>query len=415
MSTLKIKYNKNIHQEKFHADTDSRILHLSAGYAAGKSFALVMKMIQLSVINKNMDGGLVAPTYGELTKDVIPILETVSAENNFEYKFNKQEKWIRFPWTAGRVWLATGERKIRGPNWAFACINEATLLDASTFKDVIGRIRLKDSKAPQLAMSGTPEGTEHWLYKELIEKQNPYANVIYGDTRNNAHNLDPFYIQTLLESYDEVMIDAYLKGLWVNMKGNRFYYSYDPDKNHAPNTFNPDHEILIAMDFNVNPMTCTLWHKHEGVIYGFDEITLQGADTKKLCDAIKARGYDPAKCIVYPDPSGNSRKTSGRSDVQILKENGFLDVRFKPVAPRMRQRQLNVNNLLSKQQIIFNPITMPKLKQDLAAVSQDMISLGKDKKNPELTHWSDGLDYLCDIEFPFSGKKPTIKTFVHTI
>lgn len=413
MTTLKIKYQKNLHQEEFHEDDINRILYLSCGYGGGKTYSLIMKMIKLSWLNRNIDGGLVAPSFPELKRDVLPTLEQIATDSEFEYKHHKSDNWIRFPWTTGKIWLASAERKIRGPNWGFAGINEVTLLKESSYNEVLGRVRIKKAKCSQIVMSGTPEGTEHWLYKNLIENKNPYANVIYGDTRNNAHNLDPIYLKSLEESFDAVMLDAYLRGLWVNMKGNRFYYSYDPDKNHQPIKYNPDYPVLIAMDFNVNPMTCTLWHKHDDSLYGFDEITLMSADTKKLCDAIKARGYKPENCTIYPDPTGKNNKTNGKSDIKILKEEGFTNVLHKPKAPSMRTRQLNVNNLLDKEQIIINKNTMPKLHQDLQSVSQCQITLGKDKKNMDLTHWSDGLDYLCDIEFPFSGKKPRIKQFQH--
>jgi hypothetical protein len=49
---------------------------------------------------------------------------------------------------------------------------------------------------------------------------------------------------------------------------------------------------------------------------------------------------------------------------------------------------------------------MLSLRKDLQAVEQDPVTLEKSKKNPKLTHASDGLDYGCDILFEFSGKKP---------
>jgi len=84
-------------------------------------------------------------------------------------------------------------------------------------------------------------------------------------------------------------------------------------------------------------------------------------------------------------------------------------VRARSSQPRFRQRQLNVNNLLDKGIVLFNPDKMPTLKKDFEGVEQDPITLEKSKKNPKLTHASDGFDYMCDILFEFSGKKPTTK------
>jgi hypothetical protein len=49
---------------------------------------------------------------------------------------------------------------------------------------------------------------------------------------------------------------------------------------------------------------------------------------------------------------------------------------------------------------------MPAMRKDLLLVEQDVVHLDKVKKNQELTHASDGLDYGCDILYPFSGHKP---------
>jgi hypothetical protein len=116
------------------------------------------------------------------------------------------------------------------------------------------------------------------------------------------------------------------------------------------------------------------------------------------------RGYTPDNTIIYPDPAGQGRRTSGKSDHAILRQAGY-EVKAKKAAPRMRDRQNCVNNLLNKKMLKFNPDAMPKLKKDLQAVEQDVSTMEKIKTNDQLTHASDGLDYLCDILFPLSGKR----------
>lgn len=43
------------------------------------------------------------------------------------------------------------------------------------------------------------------------------------------------------------------------------------------------------------------------------------------------------------------------------------------------------------------------LTEPVLYLEQDPITLEKMKANPKLTHFSDGLDYMTDILFPFSG------------
>ena len=59
----KIKFKPNKHQAEFINDTQSKFLHLSAGFGAGKSYALIMKLFQLSSANKDQPGGLLCPSY----------------------------------------------------------------------------------------------------------------------------------------------------------------------------------------------------------------------------------------------------------------------------------------------------------------------------------------------------------------
>jgi hypothetical protein len=405
---IPISYKKNAHQEQFHCDLASKIIHLSAGYSAGKSHALCMKALQLSAINRKVDGGLLCPTFKDFKKDILPLFEKIFEENQIQFKFHRQDHYFIFPWSKKKLWIVSGENKLRGPNWGYALVNEVTLIPLERFREVLARVRDKGAVIPQIATVGTPEGIASPYYEFFIEKPptDIPVRVVYGNTKDNEYNLDPGFIKMLEATYDKISLDAYLKGLWINMNGNQFYYSYDPDKNEnrtirevktAP--------VLVGLDFNVEYMTATLWHRDDDSLLGFGEITLDNnADTKKMGEALIIRGYTPERVKIYPDPAGHHRSTKGQPDHAILREMGF-EVIARNIAPRMRERQLNVNNLLDKGRIIINPDTMPRLRKDLQAVEQDPVNMEKIKKIKSLTHASDGMDYLCDIVFPFSSPR----------
>jgi hypothetical protein len=407
---LRIRYKRNPHQNEFHSDISTKLLHLSTGFGGGKSYAAVMKAFQLSQLNPGVSGGLLCPTYAEFKKDMLPLFEMICEENRIKYNYHQTEHYFRFPWSRGRLYVASAEKKLRGPNWGYCVINEVTLIPLMRYREALGRVRDKRSVISQIASVGTPEGTGSEYYEFFIEKPptDPRltTRVIYGDTRDNADNLDPSYIPMLEASYDKTMLDAYLRGLWVNMNGNQFYYSYDQKKNEDRSIqHNPNETVHAFMDFNVQFMTVTLWHFDGQRLRGFDEIVIENnASTDTMCRRMKERGYTPERTIIYPDPAGRARKTTGQPDHVVLRNNGY-EIRIKGQAPLMRQRQLNTNNLLDKTLIQFNPDAMPTFRRDLQAVEQDPITLEKVKKNPKLTHASDGFDYGCDIIFPFSGKR----------
>jgi hypothetical protein len=348
-----------------------------------------------------------APTYGELKRDIIPIFEDIFEKNNLTryVKYHGTDHYYKFPWTKGRLYLFSAENKLRGPNLGYFLINESTLIKQERYLEAIGRVRVKGAPYPQVASVGTPEGVGNYVYESFVDKPMQGSRIIYGDTRANAENLSPTYIQSLENSYDKITLDAYLRGLWVNMNGNQFYYAYRPERNHAEIERIEHETVHCFMDFNVEYMTATFWHKIGAELLGFDEIVIENnADTDKMVKAMIMRGYTPDNTIIYPDPAGKNRRTSGRSDHIILRTAGY-EVIARLAAPRMRDRQLNTNNLLDKGMVRFNHKRMPSLTKDFQAVEQDTITLDKVKKNPKLTHASDGFDYGCDILFPMSGKR----------
>lgn len=410
---LKFNYKRNLHQTEFHNDVKTKFLHLSAGYGAGKTYALCMKLFHLSFLNRNLAGGLICPSYSDFKKDVLPTIEGILDSRQIRFSYHQTDHFFFFPWSNAKIYVATGERKLRGPNWAFACINELTLMPIERYREVIGRVRVRHATHPQIASVGTPEGISSPYFTSFIESPMKNSKVIYGSTEENAINLDPSYVDSMKDSYDEKSLRAYLYGEWINMGSQLFYYSYDPavndDKQIKEDTYAPVH---VSLDFNVDPMAATVWQYDGRHLKAVNQIKLNDADTNKLAVALKARGYTPDRSILYPDPAGNARSTKGQPDIVILKNHGFTEIRVRSKAPGMRQRQLNVNNLLSKGTIRINPDLAPGIKKDLLGVEQDKVTLEKVKKNPELTHFSDGLDYLCDILFPYSGSRPQRSTVI---
>jgi hypothetical protein len=103
--------------------------------------------------------------------------------------------------------------------------------------------------------------------------------------------------------------------------------------------------------------------------------------------------------------------TKGMPDNEILKAEGFYSVHVRSRAPLIRKRQLAVCALLEQGRIMYNPDKMPNMRKDFLLVEQDKVTLEKVKKNPLLTHASDGLDYGTDILFEDVGRKPQSQVF----
>lgn len=405
---MRIEFDKLPAQRKLFEDETTRIQMFSAGYGSGKTFLLCMKMLRLSYLNKRHSGGLMCPSYPDLKRDVIPTFEEILQKNRIPYRYHSTEKWFKFPWMGrlAKLYMFSAENRLVGPNLAYAGINEMSSVPKARFYETIFRVRVKNAKCPQIVLVGTPQDEYMFLEEfvqeqEAIEAKKPGSfKVTYANTTENIY-IDEGYAETLRNSLDKRSQEVFLNGQIVRLGGDYFYYGFQPSKNVTDQaTYNPDLQVGVGMDFNVGRMTATLWQRQGNDTWCFDEIVILGnSDTPQMCDAIKAR-YPVSKVILYPDASAKSRSSKGRSDLDIMLAAGFTDIRFLGVNPKLRDRQLMMNNRFEKGWTKINP-KCKNLIKDLKSVKQKA-DFTKDKSVIELTHASDSMDYYHTTEYNFS-------------
>lgn len=419
---IKWRYKKNRHQKIYHEDVLTRFLHLSGGYGCGKTYGLVMKGFQLSWLNRDIPGGLLVGSYTEYKRDVLPAINEILESHRLiqHCRYHGSDKTWTFPWSKAPLYVVTAENPLKGPNWGYGLINELSFIPFVRFREMMGRVRHKGSKFPQIASSGTYEGI-HPEYDDFFwDKPNPASKVIQGSTRDNTENLEAGFIPMLESAYDSKQVAAYVDGERVNLLGNLFYYAYS-GKNEVPGYKIPDnvHGFLVTLDFNVDPFCAGIWVRDAYGVVCVDQVKLEGGkgyDSRQMLIALHKRGYNGTNCALFPDPAGAARATQGKPDIDQFRHGipemgipGFSEIHVKSSAPRLRQRQLNSNNLLEKRIVRVDPVKAPDMKKDLMKVTQDPVTLEKVKDNPTLTHFSDGMDYMLDILFPWSGVRSEVR------
>jgi len=253
------------------------------------------------------------------------------------------------------------------------------------------RERLRGRKDSQLYLVSSPEGFST-CYEILQQNPNPDTKLIKAKTTDNYH-LSKGYVADIMATYDERMAMAYINGEFVNLNAMCAHYAFDR-KLHVQPVPKPAHEIplFIGIDFNVHPMTATVGYitTESGVDYFniFDEYYLHNSNTYMLADLI-AEDYPDRIITCYPDPTGESRKTSSDiSDLEILKRKGF-EVRFRHnIAQR---RSLNyANGALSHNRVRIDP-SCKHLIQDLEQVTTDSFGQIEKPTGTMLTHISDAM------------------------
>jgi len=375
-----------------------------------------MKLLKLCSLNPGLPGGLLAPDLKMFKRDVLPTLREICDANNIPMRFHGTEYELHFPTTDSRIYVFHGEDKgqsIRGPNLAFGLINEVTLIDYESFTAFVGRIRLKKANLRQLAMSGTPEGFT-WHYEYFIENPREDTDLIFGNTKDNIYVSDD-YVKMLYDSYDGLMAQQFVEGAYINLTGRRACYAFSRQKHVNPEiVYNPDLPVWVSLDFNLYPMAATLWHRVPNLqthmrgsaspiwLRAFDEIALNSSDTDEMAQAIKDKlGEAWRQCAIFPDPAGDagSTKSKGKSDIDILKQHGFTDIRYKRSITSVRDCLNAANNLFEKGRIEVSP----KCKNFIADLEQCILKQGTsliDKSDPKRSHWLDGFKDMVDYEFP---------------
>lgn len=401
-------------QEKVYNNDTHKIVMQSAGLGSGKTHQLCRKLIKLSAINQGHPGAILCPTFKDFRRDVKPemyeILEQgLNLKEGKHFWFHKSYAEFSFIWNKKPLYVLSGEQPIAGPNLAYCGINEFSLIRYERIKEMLRRVRLKDAPLLQRVLVGTPEDVYAWLeefvdLQEKEEEKKPGSFAIYyADTAENYH-VDSEYRDHLSTMLDSKAMQVFASGQIVSLRGDYYYYLFDKQRNVRPVQYDPKKLIYIGMDFNVGKMTASMGQidlNGQGLkrISFFDELIIEGnSDTKQLAEAICNR-FNPKNCMIRCDSSGKARKTSGSSDVQILRKyfpQG--NIAHRNANPRHRERQLLMNNLFEKSQIIVDPKCKGLIK-DFNKVQQHKVDFSKDKKNEDLTHFSDGADYLVDWEF----------------
>lgn len=409
MASKVINYDRLPYQSEFHDSLASNV-YLSAGYGGGKTYALCMKTFKLMSQNKGIAGGFLAPDLKMFKRDVVPTFKQICRDHDIPFKFNRQDSTLLFPTTKTILYVFHSEDdgdSIRGPNLGFGMINEITMCSEGAFEAFLSRIRLKEAPVRQLAMSGTPEGF-NWTYDYFVANKREDTHLIFGDMRLNKYVAED-YAKRLTESYDDLLVQQFVEGKFVNTTGNQAVYKFNR-LIHAKGevTKNDELPIWVSIDFNVAPMAATLWNKYpentQGpILRAFDEICIDNADTYALARTIREKVGDHPNVVLFPDPAGNARSTKGpKTDIQILRDHGFEDIRFRSRIKSVKDCLTALNSFIGKNNLV---VDSKNCRQTILDLEQCILRKGTseiDKSNQDRTHWLDGIKNMIEFEYPIT-------------
>ena len=221
----------------------------------------------------------------------------------------------------------------------------------SAWKEVV-RPMLSTSRGHALFI-GTPKGFDHFRDAYLLGQPDgdpSYRSFMF--TTADGGNVPAEEIAAAERELDPRSFRQEYRASFENYAG-RVVYAFSRADNVKRADYDTSRAVHVGLDFNVNPMSATIWQEYGETICQIDEIILPTSNTDEMAGEIARRfgrdGFEPGQKMldhitVYPDPAGAQRRTSagGRTDIGILLQKGFK-VSVQRSHPPVRDR-MNVMN-----------------------------------------------------------------------
>lgn len=381
-----------------------------AGFGSGKTHAAVIRTLTKKLSYPRQNVAYYLPTYDLVRRIGFPRFAETLEEMAVPFKTNKQDAVIQIV-DAGEIIFRTMDtpERIIGYEVADSIADELDTLPEeqarAVWTKIISRNRQKkpDGSLNTVGVATTPEGFR-FVYDRWKKNPAPGYRIIKASTLSNAANLPAGYIDSLRATYPSNLLAAYLDGEFTNLVSGSVYTEFDRTKNSSAETIRAGEALHVGMDFNVGKMSAAVHVLRGDDPHAVLEYT-KVLDTPTMSALLKAR-HPGHPIIVYPDASGQSRKSNNasESDHSILRAAGF-SVRVNPANPRVKDRILSVNAVVhqdGKRRYRVNPETCPELVESLEKQAYD--KHGEPDKAGGLDHIIDAAGYFLVYRYPIQHR-----------
>lgn len=400
------------------------------GYGSGKTFAGSLLGILLALKFPGIRGLVGAQTY-TLVRDTtlhtyFEHLDNMGFVEGKDYEWSSTLQKLVFHNSSEILFRHFEEpNKLKSLNLGFVEIEEMSDIPYDTFKMLLSRMRQKVRKSwknfkYRIFGHTNPEMQRGWVYKTFIEDPPPNYRLISAPTTQNIY-LPEGYCEELKKLYDENYYNIFV--LAQNGEYNKGLVIKDfTDDNIMEIKYQPELDLHISCDFNVDPMSWVLAHKTGDKVFYFDEIVMENTTTAKACEEFHRRYPNhKGKVIVNGDASGDNRScTSEYTNYVIIKKKllqyGYdVDIKIKPFNPPIKNRIMAFNAKIRSadgevclfvdkkcEKLLYNIYNL-KYKEGSSKI--DIPTYQQIKQSRELkflSHPIDAASYLVDFYWPIT-------------
>jgi hypothetical protein len=329
-------------------ESDARFRVLIAGRRMGKTHLACVELLARAAARREAACYYVAPTYRMAKEIAWRQLKRMIPEG---WLASSNETDLSVLLANGSTIALRGADKpdsLRGVGLDFAVLDEFAWIDPAAWSDVL-RPALADRGGGALFIT-SPAG-HNWaydLYLRGAERVDGWASWQF--TTLEGGRVPPEELEEARRMLDPRIFRQEFEASFETLQG-RVYSNFSrapyPEGHIDPSVVDTGAEILVGMDFNVNPMSAVIAVRAGDECHVLDALELPVSNTEEMAGEIRRR-YPDRTVIVCPDPSGKARKTSapvGQTDFTILERAGFK-VRAPSAAPLVVDRENNTQAML---------------------------------------------------------------------
>lgn len=408
-----------------------------AGYGSGKTVVGCASLAQHFYEFPLVNAGYFAPTYAQIRDIFYPTVEETFSWFGLTTRIRMGSHEVdvfQGSTYRGRVLCRSMDdpSAIVGFKIGRALVDEIDVMPREkammAWRKILARMRYKiPGLMNGVDVTTTPEGFR-FVYEQFVKqpRTSPEMASLYGlvqaSTYDNAVNLPDDYIPSLLQSYPSNLIDAYIKGQFVNLQTGTVYSAFHRALNSCTDVVNDGETLYVGMDFNVGKMAAIVHVKRDGLPRAVEEI-VNAYDTPDMIRRLQERfwkfeggKYRSTRQIrIYPDASGGSRRSNNASetDLALLKQSGFIvcaPAANPPVKDRINSMNGMFLNAAGERRYLVNATMCPTYADALEQQAWD--KSGEPDKTSGYDHCVDGAGYYIHYDFPLVRKTVSSKQFL---
>lgn len=392
---------------------------IAAGRRTGKSHLCCVAAIDQATRFEKSRILMIGPTYGQAREAFWTTLKNLVHPGWLDGLPREGDLELRFI-NGSRITLKGSDRPdtLRGisPSPTRIILDEFAFWKPKVWQEVIMPMTADPIRRADVIVISTPKGIGNEFHKMYEMGQDP-MQPDWKSWQFSAVDVRPDMadeIKMARNTLDPRTFDQEYAASFLNT-GHMVFSQFRREINVCNDLepLSPGEAVHIAIDFNVTIMAASVFAHRGDQMHFLDEFH-GDANTHELVESIKAR-YPNRNVIVYPDASGQARKSSaatGITDFAILRAAGFK-IRSRSKQPPIVDSVNAVNRMLcdanGNNRMFFQKDGCPGTIRSMEATqwkeingSEDMDTAAIDK-SAGAEHFSDGVRYCTEYLFPVTA------------